>query len=78
LAHCALIHPRDATASRQTTGLIITMNFLRRTLLPVAAATLLAGIAVAQTPPRPAPVPRPVVPEAPVPPPPEVDGKSCV
>ncbi len=54
------------------------MNFLRRTLLPVAAITFLTGIAVAQTPPRPAPVPRPVVPEAPVPPPPDVDGKSWV
>jgi D-alanyl-D-alanine carboxypeptidase (penicillin-binding protein 5/6) len=65
-------------ALRQNTGLIITMNFLRRALLPVAAVTLLAGIAVAQTPPRPAPVPRPVVPDAPVPPPPDVDGKSWV
>ncbi|CAM1000099.1 serine-type D-Ala-D-Ala carboxypeptidase [Rhodanobacter sp. Root179] len=54
------------------------MNFFRRTLLPLAAVTLLVGVAVAQTPPRPSPVPRPVVPEAPVPPPPDVDGKSWV
>jgi len=54
------------------------MNFLRRTLIPLASAVLLVGAAIAQTPPRPSPVPRPVVPEAPVPPPPEVDGKSWV
>jgi D-alanyl-D-alanine carboxypeptidase (penicillin-binding protein 5/6) len=55
------------------------MNFLRRTLVPFAALTLLLGVAVAQTPPpRPSPVPRPVVPDAPVPPPPDVDGKSWV
>ena len=53
------------------------MNFLRRTLIPFAAV-LLVGVAVAQTPPRPSPVPRPVVPDAPVPPPPDVDGKSWV
>ncbi len=53
------------------------MNFLRRALVPLAAAALLVGAALAQTPPRPA-VPRPVVPDAPVPPPPEVDGKSWV
>ena len=54
------------------------MNFLRRTLVPLAALTLLLGVAVAQPPPRPSPVPRPVVPDAPVPPPPDVDGKSWV
>ena len=54
------------------------MNFFRRTLLPVAAVTFLMGVAMAQTPPRPSPVPRPIVPEAPVPPPPDVDGKSWV
>ena len=54
------------------------MNFLRRTLIPFAAVTLLIGAAAAQTPPRPSPVPRPVVPDAPVPPPPDVDGKSWV
>jgi serine-type D-Ala-D-Ala carboxypeptidase (penicillin-binding protein 5/6) len=54
------------------------MNFLRRSLIPFAAAVLLVGVAVAQTPPRPSPVPRPVVPDAPVPPPPDVDGKSWV
>ncbi|WP_447736962.1 D-alanyl-D-alanine carboxypeptidase family protein [Rhodanobacter soli] len=53
------------------------MNFFRRTLIPFAAV-LLVGVAVAQTPPRPSPVPRPVVPDAPVPPPPDVDGKSWV
>lgn len=53
------------------------MNFLRRALVPLAAAALLVGAALAQTPPRPV-VPRPVVPEAPVPPPPDVDGKSWV
>lgn len=52
------------------------MNFFRRTLIPFAAV-LLVGVAVAQTPPRP-PVPRPVVPDAAVPPPPDVDGKSWV
>ena len=60
------------------------MNFLRRTLVPLAALTLFVGVAVAQTPkptpvPRPdAAVPRPVVPDAPVPPPPDVDAKSWV
>jgi len=58
------------------------MNLFRRILLPFAAVTLLLGVAIAQTPPtappHPAPVPRPVVPEAPVPPPPDVDGKSWV
>jgi len=40
---------------------------------------MLAGAAVAQTaPPHPSPVPRPVVPAAPVPPPPDVDGASWV
>lgn len=53
------------------------MNFFRRTLIPFATV-LLVGVAVAQTPPRPSPVPRPVVPDAPVPPPPDVDGKSWV
>jgi len=57
------------------------MNFLRRTLAPIAvtAALVMGTAAVAQqTPPKPAPVPRPVVAEAPVPPPPDVDGKSWV
>lgn len=55
------------------------MSFLRRTLVSLAAVTLVAtGAAFAQqTPPRPS-VPRPVVPDAPVPPPPDVDGKSWV
>jgi len=53
------------------------MNFFRRTLIPFATV-LLVGVAVAQTPPRPSPVPRPVMPDAPVPPPPDVDGKSWV
>jgi len=55
------------------------MSFFRRTLASFAAAALVAGVAFAQqTPPRPSPVPRPVVPEAPVPPPPDVDGGSWV
>jgi D-alanyl-D-alanine carboxypeptidase (penicillin-binding protein 5/6) len=55
------------------------MSFLRRTLVSFAAAALVAGAAFAQqAPPRPSPVPRPVVPDAPVPPPPDVDGKSWV
>ena len=54
------------------------MNFFRRSLIPFVAATLLVGLAVAQTSPHPSPVPRPVVPDAPVPPPPDVDGKSWV
>ena len=53
------------------------MNFFRRSLIPFAAV-LLVGTAFAQTPSRPSPVPRPVVPDAPVPPPPDVDGKSWV
>lgn len=53
------------------------MKFFRRTLIPFAAV-LLVGVAVAQTPSRPSPVPRPVVPAAPVPPPPDVDGQSWV
>ncbi|MEP7186908.1 MAG: D-alanyl-D-alanine carboxypeptidase family protein, partial [Rhodanobacter sp.] len=53
------------------------MNFFRRTLIPFAAVMLI-GTAVAQTPPHPSPVPRPTVPDAPVPPPPDVDGKSWV
>ncbi|HEX5304530.1 MAG TPA: D-alanyl-D-alanine carboxypeptidase family protein [Dyella sp.] len=55
------------------------MSFVRRTLIAFAATALVAGAALAQqVPPRPSPVPRPVVPEAPVPPPPDVDGKSWV
>ncbi|TAL89634.1 MAG: D-alanyl-D-alanine carboxypeptidase, partial [Rhodanobacter sp.] len=56
------------------------MNFLRRILMPfAAAAVMLVGVAAAQTaPPHPSAVPRPVVPPAPVPPPPEVDGASWV
>ena len=54
------------------------MKFFRRTLFPLAAFTLLLGVAVAQTPPLPAPIPRPVVPQVPVPPPPDVDGQSWV
>ncbi len=54
------------------------MKFFRRTLFPLAAFTLLLGVAVAQTPPLPPPVPRPVVPQVPVPPPPDVDGQSWV
>lgn len=46
------------------------MNVLRRTLLPFAAASLLFGVALAQTPPRPSPVPPPA--------PPDADGKSWV
>ena len=65
---------------RQThTGIHSTMTFLRRTLASFAAAAFVVGTALAQqAPPRPSPVPRPVVPEAPVPPPPDVDGKSWV
>ncbi|MBB3227744.1 D-alanyl-D-alanine carboxypeptidase (penicillin-binding protein 5/6) [Luteibacter sp. Sphag1AF] len=48
-----------------------------RSLFAFAAVALIAGVTVAQTPPRPT-VPRPVVPEAPVPPPPDVEGKSWV
>jgi serine-type D-Ala-D-Ala carboxypeptidase (penicillin-binding protein 5/6) len=54
------------------------MNPFRHALTPLAFVTLLLGVAFAQTPPRPSPVPRPVVPEAPVPPPPDVDGQSWV
>ncbi|MDE2156287.1 MAG: D-alanyl-D-alanine carboxypeptidase [Xanthomonadaceae bacterium] len=54
------------------------MKCFRRMLIPLAAAVLLLGVAVAQTPPHPSPVPRPVMPEAPVPPPPVVDGESWV
>ncbi len=54
------------------------MKFFRRTLFSLAAFTLLAGIAVAQTPPLPSSLPRPVVPQVPVPPPPDVDGQSWV
>ena len=53
------------------------MKLLPRSLFAFAAAALVAGVA-AQQPPRPTVVPRPVVPEAPVPPPPEVEGKSWV
>lgn len=53
------------------------MKLLPRSLLAFAAAALVAGVA-AQQPPRPTAVPRPAVPEAPVPPPPEVEGKSWV
>jgi serine-type D-Ala-D-Ala carboxypeptidase (penicillin-binding protein 5/6) len=55
------------------------MSLLRRTLSSFAVAALVVGTAFAQqTPPKPAPVPRPVTPEAPVPPPPDVDGKTWV
>jgi D-alanyl-D-alanine carboxypeptidase (penicillin-binding protein 5/6) len=53
------------------------MKLLPRSLFAFAAAALVAGVA-AQQPPRPTVVPRPVVPEAPVPPPPDVEGKSWV
>ena len=55
------------------------MSFFRRTLATFASAALVVGAAFAQqTPPKPSPVPRPVVPEAPVPPPPDVDARSWV
>jgi len=58
------------------------MSFLRRILTPFAVAALVAGAAVAQTPPAPPhpvpTVPRPVVPAMPVPPPPDVDAQSWV
>ena len=55
------------------------MKFLRHALIPVAAVTLMLGAAIAQqAPPRPTPVPRPVTPEVPVPPAPDVDGQSWV
>ena len=64
---------------RQThTGIHSTMTFLRRTLASFAAALVVGTALAQQAPPRPSPVPRPVVPEAPVPPPPDVDGKSWV
>jgi D-alanyl-D-alanine carboxypeptidase len=64
---------------RFKTGSKITMKFLRHALIPVAAVTLMLGAAIAQqAPPRPMPVPRPVVPEVPVPPAPDVDGQSWV
>ncbi|WP_183423216.1 D-alanyl-D-alanine carboxypeptidase family protein [Luteibacter sp. Sphag1AF] len=53
------------------------MKLMPRSLFAFAAVALIAGVTVAQTPPRPT-VPRPVVPEAPVPPPPDVEGKSWV
>jgi D-alanyl-D-alanine carboxypeptidase (penicillin-binding protein 5/6) len=55
------------------------MKFFRHSLLSFATvAVMLVGIAAAQTPPRPSAVPRPTVPAAPVPPPPDVDGQSWV
>jgi D-alanyl-D-alanine carboxypeptidase (penicillin-binding protein 5/6) len=55
------------------------MSLIRRTLTSFAVAALVVGTAFAQqTPPKPVAVPRPVTPEAPVPPPPDVDGKSWV
>ncbi|MET0331143.1 MAG: D-alanyl-D-alanine carboxypeptidase family protein [Dyella sp.] len=55
------------------------MSLFRRSLSAVAAALLVIGAASAQqTPPTPPPVPRPVVPEVPVPPPPDVDGQAWV
>jgi serine-type D-Ala-D-Ala carboxypeptidase (penicillin-binding protein 5/6) len=55
------------------------MKLFPRSLFAFAAAALVAGVTMAQqTPPHPTPVPRPVVPEAPVPPPPDVEGKSWV
>jgi len=54
------------------------MKFAPRSLLALVATLVVAATAAQTAPPRPAPVPRPVVPEAPVPPPPEVDGKSWV
>lgn len=70
----------EPQAVTSTTGFNTTMSFLRRTLVSLAAVALVAtGAAFAQqTPPHPTPVPRPVVPDAPVPPPPDVDGKSWV
>ena len=57
---------------------MITMKVFRRALVSLLAATTMFGMAVAQTPPHPSAVPRPVVPVAPVPPPPDVDGQSWV
>ncbi|MBD8881965.1 MULTISPECIES: D-alanyl-D-alanine carboxypeptidase family protein [Rhodanobacter] len=60
------------------------MSFIRRILTPLAAAALVAGVAVAQTPPHPTTpphpsgVPNPVVAPMPVPPPPDVDAQSWV
>lgn len=55
------------------------MSFFRRTLVSFAAVALVAGAAMAQqAPPRTMPVPRPVVPDMPVPPPPDVDAQSWV
>ena len=55
------------------------MSLIRRTLSSLAVAALVVGTAFAQqTPPKPVAVPRPVMPEAPVPPPPDVDGKTWV
>ena len=54
------------------------MKFFRHTLFPLAAFTLLLGVAVAQAPPLPPPLRRPTVPQVPVPPPPDVDGQSWV
>ena len=55
------------------------MSLIRRTLTSFAVAALVVGTAFAQqTPPKPVAVPRPVMPEAPVPPPPDVDGKAWV
>jgi D-alanyl-D-alanine carboxypeptidase (penicillin-binding protein 5/6) len=55
------------------------MNLFPRSLFAFAAAALLIGATAAQqTPPHPPAIPRPVMPEAPVPPAPDVDGKSWV
>jgi D-alanyl-D-alanine carboxypeptidase (penicillin-binding protein 5/6) len=54
------------------------MNFSPRSLLAFTATLLIGAVAAQSAPPKPAPIPRPVVPEAPVPPAPEVDGKSWV
>jgi D-alanyl-D-alanine carboxypeptidase (penicillin-binding protein 5/6) len=55
------------------------MTLLPRSLFAFAAGALLVGATFAQqTPPTPPPIPRPVVPDAPVPPPPDVEGKSWV
>lgn len=54
------------------------MNFLRRTLLLLAATVFLTGVAVAQTSPPLPSLPRPAVPTMPVPPPPDVNGQSWV
>ena len=54
------------------------MSFSRRVLLALAATALVGAVAAQQVPPHPSPVPRPVVPDAPVPPPPDVDGRNWV